>query len=99
MNQDKLTELLLAARCPNPDCDGFGTVEGVAEIDEPACCGDLLPDGECCGQAVATQYVYQDMGPCQWCHERAELLNRPALLESPETTPLEIDDIDNQLPI
>lgn len=68
MDQEKLIALLLAARCPDPGCDGFGTAEGENCID-----------------------------PCQWCHERAEVLHRPDLLVCPDIEPQPIDDIDNDI--
>lgn len=41
MDNEKLIELLLDARCPNPSCDGFGAAEGVdqetQEVDTIPC--------------------------------------------------------------
>ena len=88
LRHDKLTELLLAARCPDPGCDGFGTVEGVFT-------GTIAV---WCGNAIEGQVWIDGPEPCQWCHERAELLDRQDLLECPNTMPPEIDDIDNELP-
>lgn len=94
----KLTELLLAARCPDPSCNGFGTVEGEYMGTAAGCCGNPLENGECCGNAIAVPVQEQSFEPCQWCHERAEVLGRHDLLARPEIESELVDDIDNELP-
>jgi len=86
MNQVKLIELLLHARCPDSDCDGYGTVQGAGPGMEAICCGSPLPSGECCGNPVEGRSEGDGCEACQWCHERAELLDRKDLLSPPVDT-------------
>jgi len=59
--------LLRIATCPN--CDGSGGVS--METVEHGCCGDILDNGECCGNSIPVQGV--ERLPCQWCYERDQL--------------------------
>lgn len=52
--------------CPEPECNGRGLISSVV----PGCCRNPHTNGECCGDPVAVEV----QEPCQWCCERAELV-------------------------
>jgi len=93
MNLTKIIELLEIAKCPDPDCDGYGVT--VVQGSEAGCCNQPTDSGECCGDPVAVQT--QEQSHCEWCHDRADALDKPSLLV--QSTKADIDDIDNQIPI
>lgn len=79
----KALELLRVARCPDLHCDGYGTTVQMVDVTVAACCRSLLGDGSCCGNAVPELSQEPAPAPCQWCHERAELLGDETLLQLP----------------
>lgn len=67
-------QLLKIANCPN--CDGSGAVSVESWDWGHGCCGDILANGECCGNAIPIQVDSQEIEQCQWCAEREELLSK-----------------------
>ena len=67
---ERLRKLLGMAHCPN--CDGSGAI--VHQFLVPACCGNYLSTGECCGNAAPEEA--QEVEQCQWCAEQKAILNR-----------------------
>ena len=48
-------------------CGGCGEVEFVYEGITPGCCGQFLPTGECCGNAIPVQTQEVGVQPCPEC--------------------------------
>lgn len=71
----KSKELLRIARCPDPNCDNKGTTIKTVARTTIGCCGNFLPSGECCGNGVPEPEEDIEPSPCQWCHERDEILS------------------------
>lgn len=61
-------ETIKKTDCPN--CGGIGYTVGMAMTGVTAgCCGNPLPDGECCGNAVPIPAPEPVQEQCQWCYE------------------------------
>ena len=71
---DLAITLLKVAKCPA--CDGSGTISTPGYDIEPGCCGDLRPNGECCGNAVPVEVQTMELEQCQWCAEKDMLISR-----------------------
>lgn len=66
--------LLKVAQCPT--CDGSGTYTfSITEITH-GCCGQPLPNGECCGNAIPVEIPSEELVQCEWCAEREELISK-----------------------
>lgn len=70
---DLAIALLKVAKCPN--CDGSGGIVHVVIGTEVGCCGNLLPTGECCGNAVPVPVPIEEYEQCQWCAEVKGLID------------------------
>jgi len=63
--------LLSVAKCP--ECDGSGSKAIEVLVSTSGCCGNVLPNGECCGNAVEVQEQGFELEQCQWCDELSNL--------------------------
>lgn len=52
-------------KCPH--CNGSGGFVQQWEEVVQGCCGNILPDGQCCGNAVTTTQEVADVIPCDLC--------------------------------
>ena len=89
----ELEDLLRQAHCPNCDGCGFYEVEGTST--GIGCCGCYNNDGSCCGNGVAVPVPDLQLEQCEWCHERARLLDDDSLITS---TPQGYANIDDEIP-
>lgn len=96
--EQKLRELLEAAKCPDPDCDGTGHTVVLVEVTVPRCCGNALDDGGCCNSPVPDVDQEPQVVECQWCNERAEILGKPELIKPPNPVALFDQAFNNELP-
>jgi len=73
---DLAITLLKMASCPN--CDGTGGIIRTSIGTEAGCCGEFLPTGECCGNAIPVPVPVEEYEQCQWCAEVKELIDNNA---------------------
>jgi len=52
--------------CPNCPNKGWYAVSTAGC--EAGCCGNTLPNGECCGNAVPIPVEVQEQVQCEFCH-------------------------------
>ena len=74
----------LSQDCPN--CDNSGSITVTVTGIGHGCCGDVLPNGECCGNAIPVAVAEQGQEQCQFCYEEPYSvfnLTNQALKETP----------------
>ncbi len=65
--EKKWIDIAGGIKCPN--CDDSGGVVVEYTRAEAGCCGQLLPTGECCGNAIPIPVATQELQQCQFCYE------------------------------